>query len=280
VKDMNYTFGVDIGGTTIKIGLFDNEYNLLDKYDITTVRNIDGSQIVIDTVNKIKEIMEDKKFSYDQLSGIGIAVPGPVKNNFIISTANINWNNFNVRESFEELFDEPVRIVSANDANSAALGEHIMMNSNSSNTVLITLGTGIGGGIIINNKILEGQTGVGGEIGHVPLDEFYNFECGCGRVGCSETVGSARGINLLVKYHLSEADGSVITTRSSAQQIFDAAKSGDEFALKIVDIYSKYLAKLSNTISVIINPETIIFGGGISKAGDFLINTNSRTLFK
>ncbi|XMB66431.1 ROK family protein [Mycoplasmatota bacterium zrk1] len=268
---MKYIIGVDIGGTSIKIGLFNEDLTLLNKYTLPTVVKDNGEQIVLDIISKIKKIIDTEGLTSSNLLGIGLGIPGPVKDNYVHKCANINWNEINIKDKFQDDFKN-ANIRSANDANTAALGETLFTNKNYENVVLVTLGTGIGGGIITNKKINEGANGFGGEIGHIPIDEKYNFECGCGNFGCAETLGSAKGISRLIDYHLNEKTSTTISRKSKAKDLFDAAKINDQFALEIVNIYTKCLAKLSVIIALTLDPDVIVFGGGISNAGEFLID--------
>lgn len=242
--------GIDVGGTTIKFGLFDND-NLIEKFELETTTDI---------VSVIKEGVT-KLSSFGEIEGVGVTVPAPVKHNYVFKAPNINMENVNVKDMLTEALGiENIAVI--NDANAAALGEYYYGGSYDS-AVMITLGTGVGGGIIIDGNVLEGFSGFGGEIGHIQLDHKYNFECGCGATGCSETVASATGLTRL--YKLYERD------ELEARDIFDLAKADDEMAVKIVKIYTDYIGKLCQHLSVIINPEIFIIGGGVSKAGNYLL---------
>jgi len=243
--------GIDIGGTKIKFGLFEN--NILSK------------KIELDTTKDIIQVLKvgiNKLASFNELVSIGIAIPAPIKGEYMFNAPNLPWSNMNILTYLKEELDfENIYVV--NDANAAALGEYNYGEKYES-VVLITLGTGVGGGIVVDGKVVEGQFGLGGEIGHLPLDEHFNFNCGCGFTGCAETVTSATGLKNMYK--------TLSGTELGTVKIFELAINGDKIANDVLDLYVGYLSKLCHIITVTTNPEVIIFGGGVSKAGDYLLN--------
>ena len=265
-----YICGVDIGGTSIKIAQFDLERKLIQKWDITTDTNSNGKYILSDIINSIKS-----KMRLEEIKGIGIGVPGPVKDNVVLYCVNLGWENVDVTKEFEELGVKDIEIKVDNDANVAGLGETLYGEAKGlKNTVLVTLGTGVGGAIIINGEIYSGFNGAAGEIGHIIVQKKNGIKCNCGKKGCLETVASATGIvnvanSLLKKRKDSELKKYKII---SAKKIIDEARNSDPVALEVMKIVTDYLGQLCAIITQILNPEAIIFGGGVSNAGDFLID--------
>lgn len=267
-----YCFGVDLGGTTVKIGLFNTEGDVLDKWEIPTRKDNNGSNILPDIAQAILDKMGQKSISNDDVVGVGIGVPGPVDGEGVIHKAvNLGWGELNINEILGGLLKLPVR--SANDANVAALGEMWRGGGKGcSNMVLATLGTGVGGGIIIEGKILTGAMGAGGEIGHIHMVDDEPDECGCGKHGCLEQYASATGIVRLASRKLTAvSDNSMLRNGElSAKSVFDAVKAGDKVACEIAEEFGEHLGKGLAAVASVVNPEVIVLGGGVSKAGDIL----------
>lgn len=267
-----YVFGVDIGGTTVKLGFFDVEGNLIDKWEIPTRKENNGSNILPDVAESILKKMEDKNVSKEDVAGVGVGVPGPVDNEGIIhKAANLGWGEFSVKDTLEEIIHMPV--MAGNDANVAALGEMWRGGAKGyDDVVMVTLGTGVGGGIIVKGKVINGSTGAAGEIGHIHIEDNETECCGCGNKGCLEQYGSATGITRLATKILSE-DNTPSSLRGkdiSAKSVFDAVKEGDEVAIRIAGKFGEYLGKGLAAIACVVNPEVICIGGGVSKAGEVL----------
>jgi len=269
-----FIFGVDLGGTTVKMGLFDAEGTVLDKWEIVTVTENGGSQILPDIANSILAKMAEKNIDKADVIGVGIGVPGPVDSQGIIhKAANLGWGVFNVSETLSELVGVPVK--SGNDANVAALGEMWKGGGQGySNMVAVTLGTGVGGGIIIEGKVLAGATGSGGEIGHICVNEAEEAVCGCGKKGCLEQYVSATGIARLANLRLAKDDMPSILCGSSisAKSVFDAVKSGDALAIEVAEEFGECLGKACAMIACVVNPDVFVIGGGVSKAGPVLLD--------
>lgn len=269
-----YVFGVDLGGTTVKMGLFDADGVVLDKWEIVTVTENNGSGILPDIAGSILSKMEEKNIEKSNVLGVGIGVPGPVDSKGIIhKAANLGWGVFNVSETLAGLVGIPVK--AGNDANVAALGEMWKGGGQGhANMVAVTLGTGVGGGIIIEGKVLAGATGSGGEIGHICVNEKETESCGCGKKGCLEQYASATGIARLARIRLEKDDKeSSLRNRSvSAKTVFDAVKAGDELAIEVAEQFGEYLGKAMATIACVVNPEVFVIGGGVSKAGPVLLD--------
>lgn len=269
-----YVFGVDIGGTTVKIGFFDIEGNVLDKWEIPTRTENGGEQILPDIALSIEEKLQEKNVEKSSVAGVGIGVPGPVDNKGVVRKAvNLGWGVFSVKETMEKLIGLPV--MAGNDANVAALGEVWKGGAKGYNdVVVVTLGTGVGGGIVVNGKLLTGYNGSGGEIGHIHMNDDEEETCGCGNKGCLEQYSSATGITRMGKKVLASCDTpSVLRGQDiNSKSIFDAVKAGDEVAKSIADIYGKYLGDGLACIAAVTNPEVICIGGGVSKAGEVVID--------
>ena len=271
-----YIFGIDIGGTTIKCGLFSSEGEIIDKWEIPTNIENEGKYLLPDVANTILSKCEERKISREEVEGVGVGVPGPVKNDGIVVVGvNINWTKEKpVKEELEALIKIPVSV--GNDANVAALGElWLGAAKGSKDAIMFTLGTGVGGGVIVNGKVIAGTHGAGGEIGHSVSVLDGGTPCNCGKKGCLETVASATGIvRETLKYLNSSEEGSSLRDleKLEAKDVFDEAKKGDVVALKMVDQLGFYLGIACANLTVAVDPEKIIIGGGVSKAGNILIN--------
>ena len=269
-----YGFGVDLGGTTCKIGLFRTDGELIEKWEIPTDTAEEGARILPDIAASIDEKLREKGISKDDVQGVGIGVPGAVRPDGVVNRCvNLGWGVRPLEKEFGEL--SGLKVKAANDANIAALGEAWMGGGrDASSVVMITLGTGIGGGIIIDGQILTGFNGAAGEIGHVVLDPDETRKCNCGNFGCAELYGSATGIAYLASQALLSSDKPSALREiadPTAKDVFDALKAGDELAGDIVDEVCGYLGRLCAIITNIVNPEIILIGGGVSKAGNILI---------
>lgn len=267
-----YVFGVDIGGTTVKLGLFDGEGNVLDKWEIPTRTENNGEEILPDIADSIREKM--KQIDRESVAGVGVGLPGPVDGEgFVHRAVNLGWGTFSVKDALEDLLNMPV--MAGNDANVAALGEMWMGGGQGCrNMVMVTLGTGVGGGIIVDGRILTGATGAGGEIGHIHVQDGEEEICGCGNRGCLEQYSSATGITRLANRLLasSEEESILRGTEVSAKTVFDAVKKRDALAVKVAEQFGKYLGDALAVIAGVVNPEIIVIGGGVSKAGEVLID--------
>lgn len=273
-----YCFGVDLGGTTVKIGLFETDGDVIDKWEIPTRKEDNGSKILPDIADSILAKMQERSIVKDEVAGIGIGVPGPVDQYGVIyKAANLGWGVFNVATELSGLTMMPVK--AGNDANVAALGEMWKGGGQGhKNLVAVTLGTGVGGGIIINGEILTGATGAGGEIGHIHLEDEEEEVCGCGNRGCLEQYSSATGVVRLAKRRLAKDDkpstlrGGEIT----AKDVWDAVKQGDALAMDVAEKFGEYLGKGLAQVACVVNPEVFVIGGGVSKAGEILLQYISK----
>jgi len=283
---MKYIFAVDLGGTTVKMGLFNESGEVLEKWEIVTVKDNNGAKILPDIAESIKKKAAEKNLSKEDVLGVGIGVPGPVdsKGN-IFSAANLGWGNFNVSDTLSELTGYTVK--TGNDANVAALGEMWMGGGKGYNSiVMVTLGTGVGGGVIVDGKIVAGAKGAGGEIGHILIDETETETCGCGKKGCLEQYASATGVVRLANRRLAKDDkASVLRTKDvDCKAVWDAVKDCDEVAIEIADEFGRILGKGLGLIACVVNPEAFVIGGGVSKAGniilDYVIDNFKNTTFR
>ena len=272
---VKYAFGVDIGGTTVKMGFFNTEGDLLDTWEIKT-RTEDGGRYILDDIaSSIDKTLADKNISKNDVVGVGMGVPGPIgADGTVFKCVNLGWDIFNVEEVMSSKCGFKVK--AGNDANVAALGEMWMGGGKGcQNIVMVTLGTGVGGGVIIDGQILPGNNGAAGEIGHIPTRDNEELSCGCGKHGCLEQYASATGIARLAKEYLAEHDDPTVlrdVADVTAKDVFDAAKQGDSVALEQVENFGKTLGKALASISCVINPEAFVIGGGVAKAGQILID--------
>ena len=274
---MKYCFGIDIGGTTVKMGLFQEDGELLDKWEIKTRTENQGEAILPDIAQAVKAKMAEKKLVKEQIIGLGMGLPAPVTEDGIVqNTANLGWGYKEVTRELEELLDG-MKVIPGNDANVAALGEMWKGGGKGhKNVIMVTLGTGVGGGIIVDGKIVAGAHGAGGEVGHACVEPEEEAVCNCGNHGCLEQMTSATGIVRLAKKYLASHDTpSTLRERGesiSAKAVFDALKEGDAAAEAIVQEFSEYLGRALAVFACVVDPEVIVVGGGVSKAGQILID--------
>lgn len=270
-----YAFGVDIGGTTVKMGLFETNGNLLDKWEIPTRTEENGKYILSDIAEAIERKITEHLIEKSAVEGVGLGVPGPVgSDGTVFRCVNLGWDVINVEQILESMTG--LKVKAGNDANVAALGEMWQGGGKGYRSiVMVTLGTGVGGGVIINEQILAGINGAAGEIGHLPMCDEEEEYCGCGKKGCLEQYASATGIVRMTKKYLAEHEEQNSVLREmegySAKDIFNAAKQEDSVAIKMVEDVGRMLGKALAMIACVINPEAFVIGGGMSKAGDILI---------
>ncbi|NQP52081.1 ROK family glucokinase [Streptococcus suis] len=273
--------GIDLGGTSVKLAILTTEGEIQEKWSIKTNILDDGSHIVPDIIDSIKQRFETHGLTKDDFLGVGMGSPGVVDSEAgtVIGAYNLNWKTLQlVKDRFESALGLPFFI--DNDANVAALGEQwVGAGNNNPNVVFMTLGTGVGGGVIAAGNLIRGVKGAGGELGHITVDFDEPFACTCGKKGCLETVASATGIvNLSRRYadqYAGDAklkqmidDGQDVT----AKDVFDLAKEGDDLALIVYRHFSDYLGVACANIAAVLNPAYIVLGGGVSAAGEFLLD--------
>ena len=272
---MRYGFGVDLGGTTVKLAYFNEQGDLLYKWEIPTNTSDNGSRILPDIAMAIEGYLQENSISKDNLVGIGIGVPGPVSGKGVVNKCvNLGWGVFNIAEELSSLTGLPVK--AGNDANVAALGEYWKGGgAGCENMVMATLGTGVGGGIVVDGRLLHGAHGSGGEIGHLVLNRDETERCGCGKQGCAEQYCSATGVSTLAKRQLAASDAPSClrsVEKIMAKDVFDAAAAGDQLAQAALEQYFAYLGEFLANISSMIDPEVIVLGGGVCKAGQVLLD--------
>ena len=275
VISMKYGFGADVGGTTVKLGFFSHMGDLLEKWEIPTRTENNGEAILPDIAKAIDDCLERNGVAKEDVIGIGIGVPGPVSDEGVVNRCvNLGWGVFNLHETLSELTGLPVK--AGNDANVAALGEYWRGGgAGCKSMVLATLGTGIGGGIIIDGKILSGAHGVGGEIGHIVLNKNETERCGCGKFGCAEQYASATGVVRVAKRMLVHSDEpSTLRTLEpiTCRDVFDEAAKGDKVAKETLEYVFDCLGEFLANVCCVCDPELIVIGGGVSKAGQVLID--------
>ena len=272
---MKYGFGIDLGGTTVKLAYFDENGTMLHKWEIPTNIAEGGSQILPDIAKAVEGYLCENNIPRESIIGLGIGVPGPVDvNGTVNKCVNLGWGRFNISKELERLTGFPVQ--AGNDANVAAMGEFWKGGGQGCrNMVLATLGTGVGGGIVVEGKLLCGSQGAGGEIGHMTINRDETVPCNCGKYGCVEQYCSATGIVRMAKNYLSaNAVSSSLNAveNLTCKDIFDAAKAGDEAAGAILEQVYALLGEFLGNVCSVVNPEMVVIGGGVSKAGQVLID--------
>ena len=269
-----YCFGIDVGGTTVKCGLFSVKGDILDKWEIPTRTENNGVNILPDVAAAIDAKIQEKGIARDTIAGVGVGIPGPVnEDGAVICAVNLHWGYVELEKELEKLTGLTVK--AGNDANVAALGE--MWKGGGAgyhNVVMVTLGTGVGGGIIVNGKIVTGTHGAGGEIGHIHVEDDETLSCNCGNQGCLEQYASATGVVRLANRMLEATDkASVLRNEEvTAKAVFDAVKAGDELAMEVAEKFGKYLGTALAVIAGVVDPEVFVIGGGVSKAGKILLD--------
>lgn len=268
-----YAFGVDIGGTTVKMGLFDEEGTVLEKWEIPTNTENHGSAVLPDIAAEIEAKLAEKNIAKEDVCGIGVGVPGPVdRHGNVLRCVNLGWSEFNVEETLGEMTG--LKVCAGNDANVAALGEMWKGGGKGHESiVMVTLGTGVGGGVIIDGHILAGANGAAGEIGHMPVNKHETECCGCGKKGCLEQYASATGIARMARQKLAQTERETMLRDIpdvTAKDVFDAAKSGDAVSLELVEELGERLGTALARIGAVCNPEAFVIGGGVSKTGTIL----------
>ena len=270
---MKYGFGIDLGGTTVKLAYLNENGDMLDKWEIPTVTADGGKQILPDIAASIMDYMQAKGIDRSRILGLGIGVPGPVDGKGVVNKCvNLGWGVFNLADTLGALTGFPVK--AGNDANVAALGEFWKGGGQGcENMVFVTLGTGVGGGIVVEGRLLHGSTGSGAELGHMVLRKDEPEACNCGKHGCVEQYCSATGVVRLATRHLAATEApSVLRGRKlTCKDVFDAGKDGDAVALETLDEFYDLMGQFLGDVCTVVNPETVVIGGGVSKAGNVLL---------
>ena len=272
---MKYGFGVDVGGTTVKLGLFNENGDLIENREIPSRTENGGAAILPDIASAVAACAERRALADADLLGIGIGVPGPVAGDGTVNRCvNLNWGVFNLHNALGALTGLPVK--AGNDANCAALGEYWRGGGVGSESALfVTLGTGIGGGVILGGKVLNGAHGVGGEIGHITVSAPDKHPCTCGKCGCIEQYASANGIVRVTRERLAATEEPSCLREIenlTCKDVFSAAEGGDRFAAAALEQVFDYLGEALASACCVCDPERIILGGGVSKAGAYLLD--------
>ena len=276
---MKYGFGVDLGGTTVKIAYFDQEGTMLSKWEIPTVKDNNGQQILPDIAASVLGYLQENNIPKEDILGVGIGVPGAVNGDGLVNRCvNLGWGVFNIHETLGSLTG--LRVVAGNDATVAALGECWKGGGQGcKNMVFVTLGTGVGGGIVVDGKAVHGTHGAGGEIGHLVINREETEACGCGKRGCVEQYCSATGVVRLAKRHLAASErNSVLRGKKdlTCKDVFDAAKDGDIVATETLEQVYAYMGEFLANVCAVVDPEMVVLGGGVSKAGEPLLEGAQR----
>ena len=268
--------GIDLGGTNIAAGVVSKDGKIIKTDSRPTLSERPYQEIVKDMAGLCLSLLEECKLSVSDLDGIGIGSPGTIDsaNGVVVYSNNLGWDNVPISEELKKYIDVPVQI--ENDANAAAYGEYVINGNNVDSFVAITLGTGVGGGVIINKNIYRGFNGAGGELGHITL--VHNGEhCTCGNDGCWEAYASVTALIRQTKKAIEENPDSLLAGEAekegkvSGRTSFNAAKEGDAVAKKVVEQYIEYVADGITSIINIFQPNILVIGGGISKEGDRLL---------
>ena len=271
---MQIGFGVDLGGTTVKIAVFSSEGKLLFKWEIPTATENGGAQILPDIAEAVLSYCKENDISGENVIGLGIGIPGAVDRTGVVATCdNLGWGRTDVVQVLQNLTGFTVK--AGNDATVAAVGECWKGSGQGcKNMVMVTLGTGVGGGIILDGKPLAGKTGAAGEIGHMVLNPNETKPCNCGKYGCVEQYCSATGIVRMTTDYLAqstEASSLRNVEKLTAKDVFDAAAAGDAVAQRVLEQVYAYMGEFIANICIVLNPEQVVIGGGVSKAGEPLL---------
>ena len=268
---MKFGFGVDLGGTTVKIACFNEEGILQEKWEIPTRVENNGENILPDIAKSLQTYCLAK--SLTQVIGLGIGVPGAVTDGGVVNRCiNLGWGKFNIVKELNKLTG--FQVVAGNDATVAALGECRMGSGKGrKNMVMVTLGTGVGGGIVAGGKLLRGANGAGGEIGHMTLNRQETEACNCGKRGCVEQYCSATGIVRMAKNYLadSQKDSALRGKDFTCKDVFDFARQGDGVAQAVLEQVYGYLGEFLANVCCVVDPEIVVLGGGVSRAGEPLL---------
>ena len=273
--------GVDVGGTSVKLGLFQVTGELIKKWEIPTNKEEQGKYIVNDIADSIRQVLEHEGVPLTDVEGAGLGVPGPVMpDGYVEVCVNLGCKDrYPARELSDLLKGLPVKC--GNDANVAALGEMWQGGGKGyTDIVMVTLGTGVGGGVIIDEKIITGKHGLGGEIGHIHVRDEETEHCNCGGVGCLEQVASATGIAREARRRMAACETPSLMRNAgeqvTAKDVLDAAKEGDALALEVMEVVGHYLGVALASLALTVDPQMFVIGGGVSKAGQYLIEVINR----
>lgn len=270
--------GIDVGGTTVKLGLFEADGALIRKWEVPTRKEEGGVHILPDVAASVRAVLEEERLSLSDVAGAGMGIPGPVlEDGYVEVCVNLGWRDMNPQQILSGLLDN-LPICSGNDANVAAMGEMWQGGGKGySDIVMVTLGTGVGGGVILNQKIVSGKHGLAGEIGHIRIRENEKESCNCKGHGCVEQIASATGIAREARRAMAAKPQEESAMRRfgdavTARDVVDCAKAGDAMALEVMETVGYYLGWALAMVSMTVDPEVFVIGGGVSRAGSFLID--------
>lgn len=272
----SFAIAADVGGTSVKLGLFGSDAQLMDKWEIPTNTQDNGSHILPDITASVRQRTAQLGLDLHHTAGMGIGVPGPVDEAGVVNgCVNLGWGRFDLTAELSRLLPELSRFAAANDANAATLGELWQGGGKGyTDAVMLTLGTGVGGGVVHGGKILPGANGAAGEVGHMTVEPTETALCGCGKRGCLEQYASANGVVFLAKRMLTQyATPSPLRDipNFSAKDICDLARQGDALSRQILDRWGRYLGLSMSYIACTIDPQVFLIGGGMSRAGEILL---------
>lgn len=276
--------GVDIGGTAMKVGICNDNGDLLHMLEGPTETEQGTDKILSNIVSYVRRVVDESSVDWEHVAGVGVGIPGfmDFDKGFIKSASNLPLKNVPLKDYLQSELHKPVRI--NNDANLAALGESWGgAGRGLSSVVCYTLGTGVGGGIVVGGRLIEGFNGMAGELGHMAIiPDLEAIQCGCGKIGCLETVSSATGIVRMAGDAVGRGDRTSLAEieNLTAKDVFDAAKNGDEVAQRIINRVAYYIGRSMAVVAIVINPERFILGGGVSKAGEFLFSQIREVFYK
>lgn len=275
-----YAFGVDIGGTAIKVGLF-HQHILMEKMEIPTRREEKGSHVLPDVAALIEVKMKEHQITWEELEGIGMGVPGPVdETGTVLQCVNLGWDEVNLPLEMKRLLPELHKFSVGNDVNVATLGEMWKGSASGYNSaVMITLGTGVGGGVVIKDEMFYGAYGSAGELGHMCVNPWEQESCRCGSKGCLEQYASASGLLHQTQKKLAQTEEPSVLREIShltAKAICDAAREGDTFARERLEELGKIMGYTLGNITCVLDPQIYLIGGGLSKAGEILLDPIQR----
>ena len=271
---MRYGFGIDVGGTTVKLAFLDENGTMKDKWEIPTRTENGGKNVLPDIAAAVRDYMAKENLTDEQIIGIGIGVPGPISDSGIVNKCvNLGWDRVELHKELSQLTG--LNVKGGNDANVAALGECWKGGGQgASDLVMATLGTGVGGGIVVGGRIIAGFHGAGGEIGHFTINPEETETCGCGKCGCVEQYCSATGVVRMTRRYLASHDTpSVLRDMDyECKDVFAAAANGDEAAKTVLEQVFELLGRFLANIACVTDPEVIVLGGGVSKAVQILLD--------
>lgn len=270
-----YGFGIDVGGTTVKCGLFTVDGEVVEKWEIETRTEDNGAKILPDIAETIKAKMAQRQLDPEEIAGVGIGIPGPVNAAGEVPCAvNLHWGFVPIEKDLSAMTG--LKVKAGNDANVAALGEQWKGGgAGYHNMIMVTLGTGVGGGIIVNDQVIGGAHGAGGEIGHAHVDDTMTEQCNCGAYGCLEQIASATGIARLAQKALAATDAPSLmrsAEKITAKTVFNAVKEQDVVAIQVAERFGSCLGKALASFVAVADPDIIVIGGGVSKAGPILLD--------